>query len=95
MEIATVVVLLDKDAVLGDTREGDVRVGDLVDLAGGVLHGLDANAVGGVDDLGVEELYVVDDVVVAATDTADGETVAAVAVTVLEDDVLLKLVSFF
>lgn len=94
MEITAVVVLLNEDAVLGDLGEGDVGVGDLVDLAGGVLHGLDADAVGGVGDLGVEELHVVDDVVVAAADTADGETVSAVAVTVLEDDVLLKSVRY-
>lgn len=88
MEIAAVVVLLDEDAVLGDLGEGDVGVGDLVDLAALVLEGLDADSVGGVDYLGVEELDVVDDVIIAATDAADGETVTTVAVTVLEDDVL-------
>lgn len=95
VEVTAVVVLLDEDTVLLDVGEGDVRVGDLVDLAGLVLEGLDADTVGGVGDLGVEELDVVNDVVVAATDGADGETMATVAVTILEDDVLDMLVIGF
>ena len=92
VEVTAVVVLLDENTVLLDVGEGDVGVGNLVDLAGLVLESLDADTVGGVGDLGVEELDVVNDVVVTATDGADGETVATVAVTVLEDDVLGKLV---
>jgi len=92
VEVTAVVVLLDEDTVLLDLGEGDVGVGDLVDLAGLVLEGLDAETVGGVGDLGVEELDVVNDVIVAATDRADRETVTTVAVTVLEDDVLEMLV---
>jgi hypothetical protein len=88
VEVAAVVVLLNEDAVLCDLGEGDVGVGDLVDLAALVLEGLDADSVGRVGYLGVEELDVVDDVVIAAADAADGETVATVAVAVLEDDVL-------
>lgn len=91
VEVTTIVVLLDENAVLLDLGEGDVGVGDLVDLSGVVLESLDADTVGRVGYLRVKELNVVDDVVIAASDTADGETVATMTVTVLENDVLLQL----
>jgi hypothetical protein len=61
--------------------------GAYLDLAGRAGDGLDADAVVGVDDLGVEDVDGVDDVVVAAADGADGETVAAGAVAAREGDV--------
>lgn len=53
-----------------------------------VLESLNADAVGRVRHFGIEELDIVDSVIVAASDAADGETVTTVAVAVLEDDVL-------
>lgn len=45
------VVLLDDDAVVGDTGHGDVRVGDVVDFAAGSVGvGLDADCIRRVDD---------------------------------------------
>lgn len=45
------VVLLDDDTVVGDAGHGDVRVGDVVNLAAGrVGVGLDADCVRRVDD---------------------------------------------
>jgi hypothetical protein len=40
---AVLVVLLDDDAVLGDSGEGDVLVGDALDGAGGTVDSLDAD----------------------------------------------------
>lgn len=40
---AVLVVLLNDDAVLGDSREGDVLVCDALDRALGTVYGLDAN----------------------------------------------------
>lgn len=42
---AVLVVLLDDDAVLGDARQRDVLVGDVLDGARRVVDGLDAHAV--------------------------------------------------
>ena len=84
---AVLVILLDDDAVLGDVGEGDVAVGDVVDLAGGAVDGLDADAVLGVGDGGLLDDDAVDGVVGAAADGADGETVAARASTANEVDV--------
>lgn len=71
---AVLVVLLDDDAVVGDVGEGDAGVGDVLYAAGGVVDGLDADAVLGVGDGAVGDVDVCDVVVVAATDGADGET---------------------
>lgn len=72
---AVLVVLLDDDTVLGDVGEGDVLVGDVGDGASSARDGLDADTVVRVDDLGVLNDNVLDDVVGAATDGADGQTV--------------------
>ena len=87
LQVASLVVLLDQDTVLGDVGHGEVGVGDLVDLSGGVHGGLDADGVGALGDLVVGESNSVDDVVVAAADAADGQTVATRAKAVLEGDV--------
>ena len=84
---AVLVVLLDDDTVLGDVGEGDVLVGNVGDGASGAGDGLDADTVVGVADLGVLNDDVLDDVVRAATDRADGETVATRAGTTNEVDV--------
>jgi len=67
--------------------KGDALVGNVLDRALSVGDSLDANTVVGVDDLRVEDLNSVNDVVVAATDRADGETVATGAVAAGEGDV--------
>jgi hypothetical protein len=85
---AVLVVLLDDNTVLGDTLEGDVLEPDAGDGASRAVDGLDARAVLRVDDLGVGDGDVVDGVVFATADGADGETMATVAVAVGEDDVL-------
>ena len=84
---AVLVVLLDDDTVLGDVGEGDVLVGDVGDGASGAGDGLNTDTVVGVGDLGVLDDNVLDGVVGAATDRADGETVATRAGTTDEVDV--------
>ena len=73
--------------VVAYVLKSDALVGDVLDRALGVRNSLDANTVVGVNDLRVEDLHGVDDVVVAAADGADRETVAARAVTAGESDV--------
>lgn len=68
--------------------EGNALVGDVLDRALGARDGLDADTVVGVNDLRVKDLHGVNDVVVAAADRADGETVATGAVTAGEGDVV-------
>lgn len=68
--------------------EGDALVGDVLDRALGARDSLNADTVVGVNDLRVEDLHGVNDVVVAAADGADGETVATGAVTASESDVV-------
>lgn len=58
-----------------------------LDRAGLAGDGLDADAVVGVDDLGVQDLDGVDDVVVAAADGANRQAMAAGAVAAGESDV--------
>jgi hypothetical protein len=84
---AVLVVLLDHDSVLGNVLKGDVLVGHVLDGAGRAGDGLDADTVVGVDDLGVKDLYGVNDVVIATADGADRETVATGAVSTGEGDV--------
>jgi len=93
VEVTTVVVLFDEDAILGDLRQGNVFVGDLVNLAGRASASLDAHAVDGLGNLGVREGNRIDRVVVTTTDRADGETVSTRAEAVLEGDVLSVLLA--
>lgn len=58
----------------------DVAVGDAGDFSGLAGDGLDADAVVGVDDLGVEDVDGVDGVVGPASNAADAQTVTAGAV---------------
>ena len=64
----------------------DVAVGDAGDFAGGAGDSLDAHAVVGVDDLGVEDVDGVDGVVAPAANAADAQAVAAGAVAAGESD---------
>lgn len=73
------VVLLNDDTVLGDAGEGDVRVSDVGDGAGGIVDGLDAHAVLGVLDGGARDGDVLDIVVATAANRANGETMATAA----------------
>jgi hypothetical protein len=84
---AVQVVLLDDDTVLGDVLEGDVLVGDTGDGTSGARDGLNADTVVGVDDGGVGDDDVLDDIVGAAADGADGDTVTAGAGSASELDV--------
>ena len=84
---AVLVVLLDDDTVLSDVGEGDVLVGDVGDGASGARDGLDADTVVGVENLGVLDDNVLDGVVGAATDGADGQTMTTRASTTDEVDV--------
>lgn len=61
-------------------------LGQVTNLASGISVGLDAAAVLAVNNLGIGEGDAVDGVVALATDGADGETVATVAVEVVDDD---------
>jgi hypothetical protein len=90
--------VLEGDALVGDVLGNLVStnrglaffldgIATYLDLAGRAGDGLDADAVVGVDDLGVCDGDGVDDVVVAAADGADGEAVAAGAVAAGEGDV--------
>lgn len=94
VEVTAIVVLLNQDTVLGDLGQGDVRVGDALDLAASVLHGLDTDTVGGLGNLAVQELDGVNDVVGSAANAANGQTVATRAETTAEGDVLY-LVNIF
>lgn len=89
--VTVLVVLLNDDTVVGDTGELDVGVGDVLDSTSSVVDGLDANTVLRVGDSRVDESDVLDGVVVAATDGADGETVTAGAGTAGEVDVLTRV----
>lgn len=80
--------MLDDDTVLVDVGEGDILVHDVGDGTGGALDGLDAYAIVGVLDDRAEDAHGLDDIVVAAANGADGETVAAAAAAAREGDVL-------
>jgi hypothetical protein len=73
-----------KKNLLGDGRQSNAGVRDLVDLSSSTRRGLNANTVDGLGDLGVGEGDCVNGVVVATTDRADRETVATRTETVLE-----------
>ena len=78
--------MLDDDAIRGNVLEGDVLVGDAGNGASGTGDGLDADTVLRVGDGGGENADRLDDVVGAAADRADGETVAAGATSAGEGD---------
>jgi hypothetical protein len=84
---AVQVVLLDDDTVLGNVLEGDVGVADAGDRAGGARDSLDADTVVGVGDGGVADDDVLDNIVGAAANRADGDTVTAGAASTGEVDV--------
>ena len=73
------VVLLDNNTVLGDSREDVAGVSDAGDLASSAVDSLNTETVLRVGDLVVQELDVGDGVVVTTTDGTDGETVATSA----------------
>lgn len=84
---AVEVVLLDVDGVTGDSREGDVLVGNILDGARCAGVGLDAATVLAVDDLRVTEYHRIDGIVTLAADGADTQAVTAVTVHVIDCDV--------
>lgn len=82
------VVLLDVDSVDRDVLNADVLEQDVVNVAGGVLVGLDAGTVLGVQDNRVAEDDVGDVVVRLAANRTNGKTVTAIAVHVIHYDVV-------
>lgn len=86
---AILIVLLDHDAVIGDTRESDVRKGHIADRTSSIIDCLDANSIRRVTHGGVGDSYVFHSVIVAVAHRADGETVAARASGSTPVDVLL------
>ena len=85
---AVLVILLDDDTVLGDVGKLDVGESDVGDGTGGLVDGLDADTVVGVDDARVGDGDILHDVVVAQTNGTDGDTVATGAGATGESDVL-------
>lgn len=86
--LTILVILLDNDAVIGDAGHDNVGVGDLRHGASGTGDSLDPNGVLGIAHGGVLNRDILDDVVGAVADRADGETVAANAGAAGEPDVL-------
>lgn len=84
---AVEVILLDIDTVVGDAGDGDVLVTNVGHLTGGSGVRFDSASIRAVDDLRVGEGHPVNGVVALATDGADAQPVAAVAVNVVHDDV--------
>jgi hypothetical protein len=70
------VVLLDDNTVLGNTRENVARVGNTRNLASSAVDCLDTKTILRVGHLVVQELNARDGVVITTTNGADGETVA-------------------
>ena len=92
---ATVLVVLFNDhAIIGDARQLDVGVGNVLDITARLVDGLDAHTVGRVHDLTILDMDILDGVVRAATDRADGQTVTTGAVSVGEVDGL-PIISIF
>jgi hypothetical protein len=83
---AVLVILLNDNTVGGDTREGDVLVGNTADGTSGTRDGLDTDTVGRVLDSGGFDNNVRDSVVRSATDGTDGETVSTRASSSREGD---------
>jgi hypothetical protein len=83
---AVLVILLNDNTVGGDTREGDVLVGNTADKTSGTRDGLDTDTVGRVLDSGWFDNNVRDSVVRTATDGTDGETVSTRANSSREGD---------
>lgn len=74
---AIVIVLLDHDAIAGDVGHADVLEPDGRNAAGSSGDGLDANAVSRVDHGGMLDGHVAHDVIAAAADGADGQSMAS------------------
>lgn len=66
--IAILIVLLNDNTVFGDVGQGDVGIGDVLHLASGTGDSLDADTILGVEDLAVGNIYVLDGIVITATD---------------------------
>lgn len=74
---AILVVLLDHDAVIGNTRKSDVRKGHIANRTGSIIYRLDTDSVGRVAHGRVGDSHVLHGVVIAIADGADREAVAA------------------
>lgn len=88
------IILFNNNTVLGDIRQSDILICDTADGASGAADGFNANAVVGVAYGRGEEFNIFDDVgssTWAATDGADGETVASGAAASGECDVIFSI----
>lgn len=86
--LTILVILLDNDAIIGDAGHDNVGVCDLRDGTCSTRDGLNSDGVLGVAHGGVFDGDVLDDVVGAVADRADGEAVAANAGAAGKPDVL-------
>lgn len=82
--------MLDDDAVIADVGERDVLIYNCGDGAGRLVDGLDSNTVLGVSHCGGRDGNVFYGVVASASDGADGEAMAAGAVSACEGDTLFE-----
>lgn len=80
--------MLDDNTVLGDTREGNVGVGNVLDSTSIAGNGLDANTVLAVGDGRRADDDVLDSIIRSSTNGADGETMSTTARTTSESDIL-------
>ena len=85
---AVQVVLLNVDSIDRDVLDADVLEQDIVDIAGGILVGLNAGTVLSVQDNGVAENDVRDVVVRLAADRANGKAMTTIAVHVVHNYVV-------
>ncbi len=87
---AILVILLDDNAVTGNSGECDILVRDAGDLTCFLIHGLDAHAVGGGGDSRTGDQDVLDGIVGPAANGADGEAMPARAGAACECDALFE-----
>jgi hypothetical protein len=80
------VILLNNDTVVCDSRESDVFVGNALDGSRSIVNSLDAYAILGVLDCGTGDGHAADGVVIATADGSDRKAVAAVTDSVCEGD---------
>ena len=89
------IVLLDVDSVNADIAECDVGISDIPNCSGRVVYSLDSHTVCGIADNVIGDCNVDNIVECTTTNGADRKTVASVANTTGEDDVLIFINKMF